>query len=172
MKTQITKTIKVAFLMLATLTIFSCSKKDDAPATASGESTMTWTLNGVNQSAKEFNCGIIPSNVFAGSLAMTGYTAENSRTSFFLSKEQAVVGTINIDAVTLGGVNLTLTGFYVGKNGGVDVDYDTTGGSITITEISATRAKGTFRLKVQNRANANEKIDITNGVFDVELTKQ
>ena len=32
MKTQITKTIKLAFLMLVTITIFSCSKKDDEPA--------------------------------------------------------------------------------------------------------------------------------------------
>ncbi len=55
---------------------------------------------------------------------------------------------------------------------GVDVDYDTTEGSITITEISATRAKGTFWLKAKNQVDASEKIDITNGVFDVELTKQ
>ncbi len=101
-KTQISK---LAFLLLATISILSCSKSDDAPA-ASGESVMTWTLNGVNQSAKEFNCGISPSNVFAGSLAITGYTAENASPNFFLSKEQAVVGTVEINPILFVGVDL------------------------------------------------------------------
>ena len=103
---------------------------------------------------------------------MTGYTAENASVNFFLSKEQAVVGTIAINPVVFVGVNLTNIGWYVDKKDGVSVDYDTTGGSITITAISATRAKGTFWLKATNQANANDKVDITNGVFDVELTKQ
>jgi hypothetical protein len=156
-------------IFVLTVLFFSCSKSDDNNSSSSGEGTMTWTLDGSNQQASVASGNILPDE----SYFINGFTEQGSYPSINLTKAQAVVGTINIDAALLAGLGLAQLppAYYTGKKNGAAVYYETTSGSVTITEISASRAKGTFNFKATNGDDATDKIDITNGVFNVPIKK-
>jgi Family of unknown function (DUF6252) len=161
----------IAFFALATILLTTaCSKSDSNDNnSASGDGFMKWTLNGTNQQASVASGNILPDE----SYFINGFTDQESYPSINLTKAQAVVGTINIDAALLAGLGLAQLppAYYTGKKNGGAVYYETTIGSVTISEISATRAKGTFRFKATNGDDANDKIDITNGEFDIPIKK-
>jgi hypothetical protein len=161
MNTIIRNTITIFAIAM---TLFSCSKKDDAPAAVEeGSGTFTCKIDGVAWTATSATGGDNSANTTPGVVRATfinARAADGTTMIFSINEAIAKVGTITLDGTEGSIVNYGL---------GTNYSFPSLG-DITITTFTSTRAKGTFKFTLNNqRDNPTMKKVVTEGVFDVPL---
>jgi Family of unknown function (DUF6252) len=170
MKTQNTKTVRLAFIMLVTIAIFSCSKNDDAPVPIVQESIadfegIKWSISNDSKIGKNASADRViedPAYTDAGFIYIKTQADDNSKLKIIIPKSQTVVGTYPLT-------------FLVASPASTIVEYESAtqkiykiqSGFVKITEISDGRIKGTFTFKAVYVLDFNDKIEVTNGVFNL-----
>jgi Family of unknown function (DUF6252) len=154
MKTIIKNTITIFAIAL---TLLACSKSNDNPADSSGNGTFTCKIDGVAWTAVSASGG---DSQFI-KVTINARDASGNTMIFTLNDAEAKVGTLTLD-----GLNGSIVNY------GKDTNYSfPSAGSINITTLTSTRAKGTFSFTLNDRRdNPVVKKIVTEGVFDVPLS--
>lgn len=149
-----------SFLSFATLVtaivMIGCSS--DSTTSPSG-SSMTAKIDGMAFSGSLSTLGTMTNGV----LGISG-TSNNSYT-ISIAIPSAAVQTFTIGLGASSATVSVATGVTADKL--YSANIITGSGTITVTELSATRAKGTFAVVAQNNAGAT--VTVTEGMFDVKL---
>ena len=163
MKTQIFNAVKLVFLLLVSILIFSCSKDNDESSAATTTNTFTCKVNG-NQWT-----GINPiAGVELDIFALSAKAADRTEVSLAIASSDFVTGkTIPLNAIMLGGVNVQIQAGYTSA---ADVSFYPTSGSIVLTSVTNDRVVGTFSFKAK-RNEGSTTVEVTDGVFNMPYQK-
>jgi hypothetical protein len=176
------KTIKFLLTVLCAVVLVSCSKKDHEPTLPSGENTAYYYLNGGLVVPKGFTAGVsfikpISANICIQPNNAIVFYFNNSTEYFQLYIKPGVVNT-GLQVLSAGGSNsacdynhsfafLSIRGAV--SNPSLEFTTVQNSGEVNITKISADKRKfsGTFKATLYD-ANG-QKVEITGGVFDINL---
>ena len=177
------KTTKFIFALIMFTILISCSKKEDIIQLPSGENTAYYYLNGNLVIPK--GAGVVPPVVKpitygACPLPTNGCTISFNNASEYINLFiKSGISTLGSYTLTTGSTNIQNCSYansfgllYVrGNNGGTSIDYLTSqnSGEIIITKLSANKRQfsGTFKATLKD-ANG-QSVEITGGVFDINL---
>ncbi len=174
------KNLKITFLGLClVITILggltSCGSSDSTAAPTvqqlpGSKGTMAATVNGQafgsNLTQAVRNSSIIS---VSGNATSTSGTTGNTKTINLGFSQLQQIGTYQINNQTFAsGIIASYSEFSANTGGIGSADtYSATSGSVTVTELSSTKIKGTFNFVASN--GTNKTVTITNGAFDVSL---
>lgn len=166
---------KIAFLALA-LTFVSCSSDSDGSSTTTGgDGTISGKVDGKTVSSNSlatiaslsggggFQMLSVSGTDLGGdgfTITISGYTGVGTYQATSDTDKLAVCSYIDFDMNNPQNTNNVWTSPY---------DIEGTSGSVVITEQTDTRVKGTFSFKGAN--NTGSFKNVTNGTFNVKLTK-
>jgi hypothetical protein len=177
------KTTKIIFALLLFSILISCSKKEEPIQLPTGENTAYYYLNGALVIPK--GAGVVPpvikpitysSCLLPDSGLVLNFNNLTERLKLFIKPGITTTGTYTLST---GGTNIQ-TCIYNnnfghlsirGNNGASDTDYLTSqnSGELIITKLSTNKRQlsGTFKATLKD-ANG-QSIEITGGVFDINL---
>ncbi len=172
---MIAKKIRIiasAFLLSMAFGVMSCGTDPVAAvASVATKGTMTATVDG-----QAFSANLSQAQNTSGTLAISGNTVSSSGTTgntkqITISGRIAATGTYQFGtASTIAGNPIIATytdisGTATGTTG--TATYGANSGTLVITELSATKVKGTFNFS--GSSSAGKTISVTNGVFDINF---
>lgn len=148
--------------VLALAALAACSSKDDAAPTVILPPTgVSWTVDGTGEKASAGQ-----NSVSANTLEFTtAYSVTATSGGSISIIVPAVIGTYGVSIASN-----TTQAIYQYKGTGSAQVYLGTSGTITVTNVTATKASGTFSFMARNAASSTAPLrSITNGVFNLEL---
>lgn len=160
---------KLIFVVTICTSLFFCKKNEnteikDPLEEITSSSQVSCNINGNAWNSETAVYGLLPFNM----KAVISTAKDTSILGLNLTKAQAVVGEITLKPNVINGNNENRIIYYEDGN---DKTYCPFEGTINISEISDKRIKGTFNFKAENPSNKNDKIEVTNGEFNVAVTQ-
>ena len=155
---------------MATISILSCSKKDDEPipviqAPIANFEGIKWSISNDSKVGKNTRADRVindPRYTEAGFIYIKTQADDNSKLKIIIPKSQTVVGTYPLTFLVASPVSTI-----VEYESATQKNYKIESGFVKITEISDGRIKGTFTFKAVYVLDFNDKIEVTNGVFNL-----
>jgi hypothetical protein len=173
---------RITFLLFLTVTMLlsGCGGDDNDPQDGDGDGTFTATVAGttITSNAAEARAVLTKNSGALFTLYVQGWDIPKKRMiNFFIYS--TVVHTPGSFSFTS---RNNTSAFYIenkesaGETAWISPDYGNTDldlvqGTVTVTELTDTRAKGTFSFTAKEDGGASTR-SITSGAFDVPLTRQ
>jgi hypothetical protein len=170
MKNSLKLFVGMLFIVSLAGNLSSCSSSSDSAATPAvaqlpgSKGTVTATINGQGF-ASNFAAG-----AGSGVLSVSGnYSTTTGTKQIAISGMITKTGTYQMNDI--GGNNFAIalyTETTVTSSGSFTIKtYSATSGSLVVTQLSTTKAKGTFSFAASDGGGQN--VNVTNGVFDINL---